>query len=432
MNEWKKYKLGEICTDISYGYTESAVSEPIGPKFLRITDIVPNQINWLTVPYCKSTNETTEKYRLEIGDIVIARTGATTGYNKTIKKLDYETVFASYLIRYKINKEIAYPFFVGYILQSSLWQNYVNAIIGGSAQPGANAKQFGSFEFLLPDLPTQTQIAQILTSFDDKIELLGQMNQTLETMAQAIFKEWFVDFNFPGFDGELVDGLPKGWRKGKLGEIFKTTSGGTPSRKQNEYFDDGTIDWVKSKELGDVFVLETEEKITEKAIINSSAKMLPETSILIAMYGATVGEISILGKPATCNQAICAILPNQEYPFSFIYEYLKNKKDFLKKISIGAAQQNISQMVVQNLEIQIPPQELLTKFHGFVALLYRKIKNNSIQIRTLTQLRDTLLPKLMSGAVLVFSGDNADFSDNGVMVNKVSTVPRKPTQNQPF
>ena len=153
MSEWKEYTLENLCEDISYGYTESASSEPIGPKFLRITDIVPTRINWADVPYCKITDANYKKYKLEIGDIVIARTGATTGYNKTIKD-NVDSVFASYLIRYKIDRSMVCPLYIGFVLQSNSWYDYVDAIAGGSAQPGANAKQLGSYEILLPPLPS--------------------------------------------------------------------------------------------------------------------------------------------------------------------------------------------------------------------------------------------------------------------------------------
>ncbi|MDQ6755890.1 MAG: hypothetical protein M3004_03055 [Bacteroidota bacterium] len=105
MSEWKEYKLGELCTDINYGYTASANDKPIGPKFLRITDIVPQRINWETVPFCEIKETDFEKIKLEKGDIVIARTGATTGYNYMFND-DIETVFASYLIRYRLNKVV--------------------------------------------------------------------------------------------------------------------------------------------------------------------------------------------------------------------------------------------------------------------------------------------------------------------------------------
>jgi type I restriction enzyme S subunit len=147
MSEWKEITLAELCSDISYGYTESAKQEKVGPKFLRITDIANGRLNWDSVPYCPITEENFKKYQLLPGDIVIARTGATTGANYTIKENDpKEVVYASYLIRYQIDQNLADPFFIGQLLRSPSWSDYVDAIAGGSAQPGANAKQLGSFE----------------------------------------------------------------------------------------------------------------------------------------------------------------------------------------------------------------------------------------------------------------------------------------------
>ncbi len=177
MKGWRTYKLAELCEDISYGYTESATQENIGPKFLRITDIQNYFINWSTVPYCPITKENHVRYKLEVGDIVIARTGATTGVTSIFKDSNVDAVYASYLIRYKINKKVADPFYIGHLLKSQLWQSHVGSIIGGSAQPGANAKQFGAFEFQLPELKTQSQITSILSSLDNKIELNLQMNK---------------------------------------------------------------------------------------------------------------------------------------------------------------------------------------------------------------------------------------------------------------
>ena len=186
MNDWKLSTLGEVSTDISYGYTASASQEKCGPKFLRITDIVPDRINWDTVPYCSIEDRKIEKYSLEIGDIVIARTGATTGHNKLIIK-ENNSVFASYLIRYRINSEIANPYYVAYNLQSYEWKGFLEGIIGGSAQPGANAKQFASFDFFLPSLKEQNEIAEILSSLDEKINLLYRQNNTFVDLAHLTF-----------------------------------------------------------------------------------------------------------------------------------------------------------------------------------------------------------------------------------------------------
>ena len=216
MGEWKETNLGKICSDISYGYTASAKQDAIGPKFLRITDIVPDRINWQTVPFCEADAPTIEKYKLKNGDIVIARTGATTGYNKIIKNISHDAVYASYLIRYQLDETKAYPYYIGHILQSSNWYNYVDAIAGGSAQPGANAKQLASFEILLPLLPEQKAIASVLSSLDDKIDLLHRQNKTLEAMAETLFRQWFVEE------------AQEDWEEGVLPDEFDFTMGQSP------------------------------------------------------------------------------------------------------------------------------------------------------------------------------------------------------------
>ena len=269
----------------------------------------------------------------------------------------------------------------------------------GSAVPSLTTEVLNKVEINVPDLPTQTQIAQILTSLDDKIELNLQMNQTLEAMAQAIFKEWFVDFKFPGFDGELVDGLPKGWRMGKVKEMYKTTSGGTPSRAKEEYYENGTINWVKSKELNGSFIFDTEEKITVDAVKNSSAKLIPKHSVLVAMYGATVGEYAITSRETTCNQAICAVIEDGNYPFTYFFEYFKNNKFNIIGQASGSAQQNISQALIQQLDILVPAIEIVKEYHLVVEKMFAKMEDNLLQIQTLTQTRDALLPKLMSGKI---------------------------------
>ena len=195
--------------------------------------------------------------------------------------------------------------------------------------------------------------------------------------------------------------IPKGWRVGKLGEIYKTTSGGTPSRSKPEFYKNGTIYWVKSKELNGSFITETEEKITQEALQKSSAKLLPAYSVLIAMYGATVGEFGIISMEATCNQAICAFLSCDEFPYTFIYHFLKNSKDEIISRAVGSAQQNISQDLLKQIDVVLPPKELLKRFHKAVNPLFQVIENNIKQSATLAAIRDALLPKLINGEIEV-------------------------------
>jgi type I restriction enzyme, S subunit len=287
--------------------------------------------------------------------------------------------------------------FLYYLLK----QMGLNKFAEGSSHPLLTQTILNELEVIAPDLRTQSQIASILSSLDNKIELNLQMNQTLEAMAQAIFKEWFVDFRFPGSTKKLVNNLPKGWRVGTISEIYKTTSGGTPSRAKEEYYVNGSIKWVKSKELNGSFIFETEEKITDEAVKNSSAKKVPRHSVLIAMYGATVGEYGVLSSEATCNQAICAIIPNDKYPYTYILEYLKINKEKIIDQASGSAQQNISQALIQRQEILIPTPEIVNSYHQAVNPLFEKIESNLATNQTLTQIRDSLLPNLMNGTLSV-------------------------------
>jgi type I restriction enzyme S subunit len=280
----------------------------------------------------------------------------------------------------------------------------LNPYVTGAVQPKLNKENLLSIPIYMPKKPEiRNQFVAVLKSIDDKIENNLATNQTLEEIARTLFKEWFVNFNYPNADGNLKHSefgeIPESWSIGTLGDIYKTTSGGTPSRSKAEYYENGTIGWVKSKELNNSFIIDTEEKITEDALKNSSAKLLPKHSVLIAMYGATVGEIGVTTKVFTCNQAICSFLPNENYPFSFIYNFLLHSKQDIIGRAVGSAQQNISQQVLLQFKLVIPPSELVQEYHKIVFPLFQKIQDNIEENENLRDLRDSLLPKLMSGEI---------------------------------
>jgi len=258
----------------------------------------------------------------------------------------------------------------------------------GTAVPILSKSDFEKIPILLPPLPEQKAIASVLSSLDDKIDLLHRQNKTLEAMAETLFRQWFV---------EEAD---ESWEEVELGTVVETTSGGTPSRSKMEFYENGIINWVKSKELSGSFLLDTEEKITADALKDSSAKLLPRNSILIAMYGATVGEYAIISKEMCCNQAVCALKPNENYPYTFLFSYVKTYKNELINMAVGSAQQNISQLLIKQLPIPTC-REKIRDFHLVTEPQFIKIKSNIRQIQNLEKLRDSLLPKLMSGEVRV-------------------------------
>jgi type I restriction enzyme S subunit len=205
-------------------------------------------------------------------------------------------------------------------------------------------------------------------------------------MAGTLFRQWFIEETKE--DGEEV----------ALGDVVKTTSGGTPSRKHPDYYNNGTIYWVKSKELQGSFISSTEEMITEDAMNNSSAKLLLEKTVLIAMYGATVGEYGILSKPMTCNQAVCALIPNDNYPYTYLYLWTALMKQDFINLATGAAQQNISQDLIKQ-QFVCADTDRIKQFDELVNSYFKKMLCNQMQIETLIQKRDILLPQLLSNAI---------------------------------
>jgi len=392
MSEWKETTLAELCTDISYGYTESARLDRIGPKFLRITDIANGRINWGNVPYCPISENDFTKYKLLPGDIVIARTGATTGANYTIKPGDpSDVVFASYLIRYKIEKNIADPNYIGHLLQSTTWQDYVDAIAGGSAQPGANARQLGSFKILLPELPEQTAIASVLSSLDDKIDLLHRQNTTLEKMAETLFRQWFVEE------------AKEEWEEVKITDLFEVRDGTHDSPKQKEFgkklitskhLSKHSIDFEKA-----YFISEEDfEQINNRSKVDTG-------DILFSMIG-TIGII-YLEQSNEIDYAIknIGLFKTSKNPLWRYFTVLWLKSDFgnefIYENRSGSTQEYISLGSLRNIFFSIPSLEAVKEFNKDVEAIFQKIKSNQTQIRTLTALRDTLLPKLMSGELRV-------------------------------
>lgn len=331
---------------------------------------------------------------LEKGQIIISARGTVgqlaqlsvpMAFNQSCYGLDgksdlLENDFGYYLLKYSIDK--------------------IKSNSHGSVFDTITRATFDNLEVSIPPLPEQRAIASILSNLDDKIENNLAMNKTLEEMAMALYKHWFVDFG-PFQDGKFVDSelgmIPEGWEVKEIGNIYSTTSGGTPSRKKSEYFG-GTIPWVKSKELYGNFVVSTEEKITELGLSKSSAKLLKKGDVLLAMYGATVGECSILTMEAACNQAICA-LKKKSLSTIYVYHYLKYFKEEILNQAVGSAQQNISQKIIKSLKIIVPDIGIpvLKKIED----LYEIIEHNLKENQTLKEQRDTLLPKLVSGEVRV-------------------------------
>jgi len=401
-NEWIPYKLGDVCTDISYGYTASADWEIEGPKFLRITDIQNYFINWNTVPKCPINENDKRKYLLEIGDIVIARTGASTGSTFTLKE-DVEAIFASYLIRYKINNTIANPFYIGYLLKSTKWKEYVSSIIGGSAQPGANAKQFADFNFILPNVITQNKIVTVLSAIDGKIETNLETNQTLEEIAKTIFKEWFVNFNYPNTDGRRKHSefgeIPSDWEIGSFGDIAEQVkSSVNPSLYPEKEFAHFSLPAFDANEAPSV-------DLGSSILSNKTA--VKKYSVLFSKLNPRIPRIWSIGdideSNSICSTEFIGFTPSIDFHYSYINYLLKQPELITKLTGIAMGTSNSHQRIkpsdLLELKILIPNEEVVRKFEKivrpFLETRFHKIQENE----NLKNTRDSLLPRLMSGKI---------------------------------
>lgn len=292
--------------------------------------------------------------------------------------------------------------FIKYLFDALLQKRF-QQFTQGAAQDNLSQSKLLSLKFPIPEsVIEQQRIADILSTYDGLIENNRRRIQLLEQSARSLYKEWFVYLRFPGHEHvAIVDGVPEGWEKGTISSFYKTTSGGTPSRKNPEFFA-GDIKWVKTQELQDSFIFETEEKITEEAVQRSSAKLFPENTVLVAMYGATIGQTGILATSATTNQACCALITTSEIAnHLYAFLFLRESKQQLINLSQGAAQNNINQEIIRNFPMLMPTKLLMSQFLDSVVPMFEQIKNLQQQIQNLEKARDLLLPRLMTGDIAV-------------------------------
>jgi type I restriction enzyme S subunit len=267
----------------------------------------------------------------------------------------------------------------------------IEGLAGGSTFKEISTTGVRNLEILLPDIETQKKIADVLRTIDEKIELNRKMNETLEQMGQALFRHYFI-----------TNPEAENWPRVPVSELCeKVGSGGTPATKRDNYYG-GDVQWYSTKELNDCFLFGSEKTISEEGLNNSSAKLFPKNTVMMAIYAApTVGRLGILTSEASFNQAACGLVAKPGIGFEFIYLYLLHSRTRLNNMANGAAQQNISVGKVREFKTMLPDKNTLTDFRIQIEPIFERIKKNSREMQTLTTLRDTLLPRLINGTVKV-------------------------------
>ena len=284
-----------------------------------------------------------------------------------------------------------------------LVQFNLNKYAGGAAQPLITQGLLNHLKCDIPTIDQQQRVVDCLSAYDNLIEVNNKRIKALEQMAENLYKEWFVRFRFPGHETtEFENGIPKGWKRDRILSFYNTSSGGTPSRSNNNNYNDGTIPWIKTGELQDCLLVDTDEKITENALNNSSAKLFSKDSVLMAMYGVNIGKLAYSTMEAACNQACCVFSDKTHVSTRhYLFQYLKSIREYLLLISFGAAQQNLSQDLIKRIRIIMPDKVTISKFEGAIEPMYSEAKILHKANAYLIRQRDLLLPRLMSGKLEV-------------------------------
>jgi type I restriction enzyme S subunit len=419
---WVNCKLAEACSSIDYGYTASAKEAPIGPRFLRITDIVGGHIDWTHVPHVEADTEVLNKYRLSNRDIVLARTGASTGSSMYIQNPP-DAIFASYLVRLKINNAFD-PRFISYYLKTDDFWSYIHGVLGDkSAQPNASASTMTQAPLRAPkEKNVQAAIAHILGTLDDKIELNRKMNQTLEAMARAIFKSWFVDFDpvrakaegrdqglptdlvalfSDSFDDSELGEIPKVWRVGSIDDLVNLSRDSVnpldfPAEQFYHFsipaFDDGR---VPKTELG--------------AEIKSNKFIVTPDSVLLSKLNPRIPRIWLPNTDgqirSVCSTEFLVASPktgiSREYLFSLFTSQTFDSTFATLVTGTSGSHQRVKTEGLLGMQVIVPSENLIAAYTKIVKPLFDQANKNIYQSRTIAALRDALLPKLLAGELRV-------------------------------
>ena len=363
--------------------------------------------------------------------------------------------FESHIIRVRLNQELCYPMFYYYFFSSRLGKNTMDKIIEqGAGAAGIRGSDLAKLEVPYIEYSKQKEIADSLYSFDQKIQLNTQINQTLEQIAQALFKSWFVDFDpvrakvqalsdglsleqaelaamqaisgktpeeltalsqtqpdryaelaetAKAFPCEMVevDGgeVPKGWELKALSDLGQIICGKTPSKSNKEFYGND-VPFIKIPDMhNQVFITQTTDNLSVAGANSQSKKYIPPKSICVSCI-ATVGLVSMTSKPSHTNQQINSIIPNDEQTSEFLYLSLKQPSmtKYLKDLaSGGSATLNLNTSTFSKIEIMTPSKEIIDIFHNKVVYAFEKVLSNSIENKRLAEIRDLLLPNLLNG-----------------------------------
>lgn len=398
MSCWKTYQLKDLCTDIIDCVNKTApISDiPTPYKMLRTSDVRDGRINLdnLNCVTLEVFQKWTRRETLQIGDVIFTREAPLSEVGLVRVAENY--FLGQRLVLFRADKEKCDNKFLMYSL---LFHDNKQRIIAkgvGATVLHLRVPECEKIEIRVPELSIQHRIADILSAYDDLIENNQKQIKLLEEAAQRLYKEWFVDLRFPGYESiPVVDGVPEGWKKYRYSEKVSIMSGGTPQTSVKEYYGGAIPFYTPKDNNGAFFSFATLTNITEYGLQNCNSQLYPVGTVIITARG-TVGKTTILAVPMAMNQSCYALKCDELNAPYYLFFSLNNEVAALKTMSNGGVFNTIIVKTFNSIHIFFPRNDLVYKFEKLVTPIMEEIKQKMLANIRLSEARDRLLPKLMS------------------------------------
>ncbi len=402
--DWDIVKLDDVC-EVKSGKRLPVGKQLINSKtkhpYIRVRDLVNGTIDLNDLLYLdEQTFEQISRYTITKDDLYISIVGSIglVGFvPDNISGANLTENCAKLTNFKKITKEWMY-----YFLNSSIGQEQIKKLIVGTTQGKLALFRIKDMSVFFPSLSEQKCIIDILGRLNDKINNLRNYNLVLEEIMQTIFESWFIDFaDTAELKNSNIGLIPINWKVETVGSVLITKSGGTPSRNVDSYWKDGMVNWINSGKVRDFRIIDPVELITEEARDESTTTLIPKNTTVLAITGATLGQVSFMEIDSCVSQNVVAILGTNNIPSEFIYFWFKHNINLLMLSQTGGAQQHINKKIVDDSLLLIPEKQIMDKFNIIVKPIFKKILSNCFEIKNVTKIKDTLHTKLISGEIRV-------------------------------
>lgn len=410
--DWEVREIQEVVSKLGDGLHGTPKYDDNGDYyFINGNNLVDGKIE-VDEKTRKCSKEESQKYKKELNNrTILVSINGTLG---NIALYDNEKIILGKSACYMNVKDDFSLFFIKYVLKNGYFQNYVQFNATGTTIKNVSLKQMREFKFGIPkDFEEQSAIAKVFADIDNKVGLNRKINRQLEAIGLALFKHWFIDFEFPNKEGkpykssggEMVDSelgkIPKGWEVIQIKDFGKVICGKTPPKSIKKYFD-GNIPFIKIPDMHDqTYIIETSDTLTEDGMNYQKNKTILPNSLCVSCI-ATIGLVSLTYRLSQTNQQINSIVPKNKFYSYYLYYTLKLLRKYLEDLgSGGSATLNVNTSIFSKIKLIKPEENILKNYHLIIDPLFSRILKNLLESNYLENIRDVLLPRLMSGKIRV-------------------------------